>query len=176
MEHQTSGNPDCVDCAFCAIAKGAAFARVVREDHDTLAFLPLRPVTDGHVLVVPRRHIPNLWHLDDPTAMALTRTVLRVAHAVRTAFRPAGLNVVNSAGAAATQSVMHIHVHVVPRYEGDPMGNFWPPPAPLDPARLDAAAERLRTVVRAGSGWRPSAEQHAYEEGDMGDAETAVEQ
>lgn len=172
MDHSATEDSD---CAFCRIAAGSAFARVIHEDQDTLAFLPLRPVTSGHALVIPRRHIRDLWGLDEATATALTRSVLRVAHAVRAAFRPTGLNVVNSAGASATQSVMHLHVHVVARYEGDRMGNFWPPSPPMEPTGLDAAAERLRLAVRAGRGC-PSAEQQDGQEGEMSGAETAVEQ
>ncbi|MGS2590998.1 HIT family protein [Streptomyces hebeiensis] len=143
------------DCVFCRIVAGTAPARIVHEDRDTLAFIPINPVGDGHVLVVPRRHVPDLWELDDALATALTTSALRVARGVRAAFRPGGLNIVNSAGAAATQTVMHLHVHVVARYEGDPMGDFWPPRTATEAARMDATAERLRAVlgeIRADGG------------------------
>lgn len=172
MDSRTTGDSGCV---FCRIVEGSAFARIVHEDPDTLAFLPLRPVGDGHVLVVPRRHARDLWDLDEVTAVALTRSVLRVAHAVRAAFRPAGLNVINSAGAAATQTVMHLHVHVVARFEDDRMGDIWPPPASPEPGRLDAAADRLRATLTAGGAPR-SAEQNCDENGQMGQQQAAVEQ
>ena len=135
------------DCAFCRIADGSQPARIVYEDDATLAFLPLDPATDGHVLVMPRRHVQDIWGLDNTTATALTRATLRLAHAVRAAFRPGGLNIINSSGTAATQTVMHVHVHVVPRTEGDRMGRIWPPPAARDTDLLDATADRLRAAV-----------------------------
>ncbi|GAA1189055.1 HIT family protein [Streptomyces hebeiensis] len=135
------------DCVFCRIVEGTAPARIVHEDRDTLAFIPVNPVGDGHVLVVPRRHVRDLWELDDALAAALTTSALRVARGVRAAFRPDGLNLINSAGAAATQTVMHLHVHVVARYEGDPMGDFWPPRTATEAARMDTTAERLRAVL-----------------------------
>ncbi|MFF6996196.1 HIT family protein [Streptomyces sp. NPDC008313] len=149
-------------CPFCDIVRGAAFGRIVHEDADSVAFLPLRPATDGHVLVVPRRHLRDLWDLDDTTAAALSRSVLTVARAVRAAFRPDGLNLVNSAGAAATQTVMHLHVHVVPRFEGDRVGSFWPrsgspgrpeaapSPREWEPGVLDRTAERIRRAAPGG--------------------------
>lgn len=162
-------------CEFCRIAEGSAFARVVHEDRETVAFLPLQPVGNGHVLVVPRRHVKDLWGLNEATAVALTRSVLRVAHAVRSAFRPAGLNVIHSSGEAASQTVMHLHVHVVARYEGDRMGSFWPPPLSPEPGRLDVVAERLRTAMAAGATTR-SAEQDSDENGEMGERQATVEE
>ncbi|MFC2285285.1 MAG: HIT domain-containing protein, partial [Corynebacterium matruchotii] len=102
-------------CPFCAIIMGEGWAREVYRDDHTVAFFPLRPATFGHTLVVPRRHIPDIWGLPEADAACLSRAVLRVAAALRAAVAPAGLNIIQSSGAAATQTVPHLHVHLVPR-------------------------------------------------------------
>ncbi|QNP73007.1 HIT domain-containing protein [Streptomyces roseirectus] len=133
-------------CVFCAIAAGTAPARIVYEDARTLAFLPRRPATVGHTLLVPRVHVRDLWDLPAPEAHHLTTALLTLAPAVRRAFSPDGLNVVNSAGAAATQTVFHLHVHLVPRWHGDTFGPLWPPPSDR-PVPPDDVADRIRTEV-----------------------------
>ncbi|MFJ9894557.1 HIT family protein [Streptomyces sp. NPDC091280] len=138
------------DCVFCGIVAGTEPARVVAETTGTLTFLPVRPVHPGHVLVVPRRHVADIWDLDEETAAAVGTAVLRAAHALRTAHRPEGLNIIQSSGAVATQSVFHLHVHLVPRYEGDRMPYLWPPKAEEDPRLLDDSARRLRLALTAG--------------------------
>ena len=135
------------DCEFCALLRDDG-AQTVYEDEHTAAFFPLHPAADGHTLVVPRGHVPDLFALDLAVAQRLTRTTLRVAAALRAALAPEGMNVINSAGAAASQTVRHLHVHLVPRWTGDRMGTIWPDPAP--PAPGDEAAQReRRELVRA---------------------------
>lgn len=137
------------DCVFCAIAAGAAPARVVAETALTLTFLPVNPAHAGHVMVVPRRHVADIWELDGATAGAVGAAVLRAAHAVREVHRPEGLNVIQSSGAVATQSVPHLHVHVVPRYQGDRMPRLWPEQGEEDQELLDDSARRLRAALAA---------------------------
>ena len=91
-----------------------------------MAFFPLRPATLGHTLVIPTTHVPDIWTLDESTASSLARATLAVARAVKKAVQPEGLNVIQSNGAVATQTVGHLHVHVVPRWKGDAMGQIWP--------------------------------------------------
>ncbi|MDG9728643.1 MULTISPECIES: HIT family protein [unclassified Streptomyces] len=142
----TSPHP-AADCAFCRIAAGTAPARLVADTGATLAFLPLRPVHPGHVLVAPRRHVSDIWGLDEETAAAVGAQVLRVAHAVRAVHRPDGLNVIQSSGAAATQTVPHLHVHLVPRFEGDHMPRLWPEEAETDADALDDSVRRIRAAL-----------------------------
>ncbi|MEU5885366.1 HIT family protein [Streptomyces sp. NPDC047461] len=137
------------DCVFCGIATGTEPARIVAGTADTLTFLPRNPVHPGHVLVVPRRHVRDIWELDEKTATAVGAEVLKAAHAVRAAHRPEGLNIIQSSGAVATQSVPHLHVHVVPRYEGDRMPQLWPDPTETDPELLDDSARRLRETLES---------------------------
>ncbi|MCP9208360.1 HIT family protein [Streptomyces sp. NEAU-Y11] len=142
-----SPNPETPECVFCRIAEGLEPARLVHSDARTLAFLPLHPAVDGHVLVVPRHHVRDAWELDEPTSLELTRAVRRVVRAVRSAYAPEGMNIITSVGAVATQSVMHLHIHVVPRDEGDRMGPIWPSQRTVAPVALDEMADRLRGAL-----------------------------
>lgn len=107
---------DTTRCTFCEIVAGRAPATVLRETRDTLVIVPLNPVTDGHVLVIPRRHVVDA--LEDPR---ITAEVMHTAAEVAT--RPC--NIITSAGAVATQTVFHLHVHVVPRRENDGLALPW---------------------------------------------------
>ncbi|MCU0151349.1 HIT family protein [Curtobacterium poinsettiae] len=115
------------DCPFCEIvARNDPDVREVYRNEHVVAFFPDEPATLGHVLVIPRQHVPDLWALDEHTATHLSRAVLLISKAVRGAVHPEGLNLIQSNGAAATQTVNHLHVHVVPRDQGDAMGPIWP--------------------------------------------------
>jgi histidine triad (HIT) family protein len=105
-------------------------AREVYRDEHVVAFFPTEPATLGHTLVVPRDHIPDIWALDDETATHLAAVTMDVAHAIRAAVEPDGLNIIQSNGEAATQTVAHLHVHVVPRRHDDTMGPIWPAEPP----------------------------------------------
>lgn len=106
-------------CIFCAIAAGEAPARVVHEDERTLAFMDLFPLTRGHSLVIPKAHCDSLIDADPDDAAAIMRTAQLVAQAAMRAYAPDGLNLLQTNGAAAMQTVFHLHVHVLPRYVGD---------------------------------------------------------
>lgn len=127
---------------------GEGWAREVYRDDHAVAFFPLQPASLGHTLVVPRRHIPDIWALPEQTAAHLSRTVLRVAAALRTAVAPDGLNIIQSSGAAATQTVPHLHAHLVPRWAADAMGPIWqarPPSYP--PQVLDNLRNTLAGLI-----------------------------
>jgi histidine triad (HIT) family protein len=133
-------------CVFCAIVAGEAPAHVVYEDADTIAFMDINPATDGHLLVIPRTHAPDLWSLPEDEGVAVFRSVRRVAHAMRDGLRPDGLNVLQSNGRAALQTVFHYHVHLIPRYHGD--GIHVPlMRAPGDRSRLAEFAQRVRGAL-----------------------------
>jgi histidine triad (HIT) family protein len=141
------------DCAFCRIVNGDdATARIVYRDDETVAFFPLNPVAAGHTLVVPRRHVPEVWGLTGHDAASLSHATLAVAHAVRDALAPDGLNVIQSNGRAATQSVWHVHVHLVPRWEGDAQIVDWPTSERVGEPDLNLALEQVRAALEiAGS-------------------------
>jgi len=114
------------ECEFCDIVRRDEDAREVLRTDTVVAFFPTEPATLGHTLVIPREHIPDIWSLDAATAHQLTEATLLVARAVRSALPIDGLNIIQSNGEAATQTVFHLHVHVVPRRLDDGMGRIWP--------------------------------------------------
>jgi len=115
-----------VDCIFCRIASGRAEATVVRDWDDALAIVPLAPVTDGHLLVLPRTHVPDAT--SDPAVTA--NTMLRAAELA--AAIGGALNLITSVGAEATQTVWHLHIHYLPREAGDGLPLPWTPQPPKD--------------------------------------------
>jgi histidine triad (HIT) family protein len=117
--------------------------REIYRDAHVVAFFPKEPATLGHTLVIPRRHISDIWALDDHTATHLTRASLAISRAVKIALRPDGLNLIQSNGHAATQTVFHLHVHIVPRRLGDHMGRIWPPETHYSDEQKDAAWRQL---------------------------------
>jgi histidine triad (HIT) family protein len=137
-------------CSFCAIAAGDVSAHVVLDEPDVLAFLDMRPVFKGHTLVVPRRHIDALADLPPELMSPLLTEVQRVAGAVETALGAGGSFVaVNN---RVSQSVPHLHVHVVPRTKGDGLrGFFWPRTKYAGDDEARGYAERLRRALDGGS-------------------------
>lgn len=107
------------DCLFCAIVAGSIPSRQVYADDSAVAFLDIQPWHRGHTLVVPRRHVTSL--ADDPSTWGdVGPAVEQVVPLLMDRLGAAGLNVVISAGAVAGQEVMHVHVHLVPRYDEAP--------------------------------------------------------
>jgi len=131
------------DCVFCKIVAKQIPASVVYEDEYTLAFMDLGQVNPGHVLVALKAHAENVYALDDAQAAAVFRSVARVSRAIRAAFAPQGLSVYQANGKAAGQTVFHLHVHLVPRFEGDGMNLSWPVKNPPR-EKLEEHAAKLR--------------------------------
>jgi len=107
------------DCVFCRVIRGELESASVYEDESTLAFLNLRQSNEGHVLVVPRNHVEQIYDLDEDTASSLASTVCKVARAVRRVYKPDGLSIWQSNGPAAFQEIPHVHWHIFPRYKDD---------------------------------------------------------
>lgn len=133
------------DCVFCDIGSASATASIVCEDADAVAFLDLRQFHPGHVLVIPRSHVPDVRELDTATGTAVMGMLSRVTRAVGLAFPNEGLSIWHSIGEAAFQEVPHLHFHVHPRRPGDGVLQVYPRPPAL-PARqiLDDYATRIR--------------------------------
>jgi histidine triad (HIT) family protein len=134
-------------CIFCRIVAGEAEASVAYEDGATLAFMDLAQFARGHTLVVPKRHVRDIFELDGETGAALMEATARVARAVDRAFSPDGLSIWQ-ANRAPWQEVLHMHIHVLPRWQGDGLMRFTPPDR-ARPARaeLDAQAAAIRMVA-----------------------------
>lgn len=104
------------NCIFCKIVAGDIPASIVYEDDNVIAFADIGQVTKGHTLLIPKDHQPNVYELQEDTASQLFRVVPKIANAIKKEFKPAGLNLVNNNGEAASQSVFHYHLHFIPRY------------------------------------------------------------
>ena len=131
------------DCVFCKIVAKEIPATVVHEDAHTLAFMDIGQVNPGHVLVALKQHAENIFALDEAQAAAVFRAAAKVARGIRAAFEPQGLSVYQANGAAAGQTVFHLHVHLVPRHEGDGMALTWPVKNPPR-EKLAEYAEKIR--------------------------------
>jgi histidine triad (HIT) family protein len=131
------------DCLFCKIVAGDIPGTVVVEDDRTVAFMDINPATRGHALVVPRRHATDLGEIDSDDLAAVARAAQRLARRAREALGADGVNLMNSWGSDAWQTVFHFHLHVIPRYAGDPLKLPWKP-APGDEGEIVAAADALR--------------------------------
>jgi histidine triad (HIT) family protein len=108
------------DCIFCGIVAKQVPSTVVYEDDEIIAFLDIRPINPGHTLVIPKNHTANLEELDPELGGRLFKVAGRVAAALRkSGLRAEGINVWLADGKAAFQEVPHIHIHVIPRFEGD---------------------------------------------------------
>jgi histidine triad (HIT) family protein len=138
-------NTDPETCEFCKIARGGdRSVEVVCEGENWIAFFPLDPATPGHTLVIPRKHVADLWKAEPPLAADLITAVVRVGCAIKTSLKPDGMNLITSAGSIAEQSVFHLHLHVVPRWKRDGFGEIWPPPRKYTDSQLENVADRIR--------------------------------
>jgi histidine triad (HIT) family protein len=130
------------DCLFCKIAVGEIPATRVREDERTIAFMDINPATRGHLLVIPREHATDLLEVDGDDLAACMAAARDLAGQLGEKLGADGVNLLNSCGREAWQTVFHFHVHVIPRYVGDPLRLPWTP-APGDRDEIAAAAAAL---------------------------------
>jgi histidine triad (HIT) family protein len=133
---------DSDDCIFCKIVAGDLPATIVAQDERTVSFMDINPATRGHALVIPRRHARDLLSVEAEDLKAVSLAAQALARRMSERLGAAGVNTINSCGAAAWQTVFHYHVHVIPRYEDDPLRLPWVP-APGDPEQIGAAATAL---------------------------------
>ena len=134
------------DCLFCRLAAGDGDVSLVEETERTVTFMDLQPLVRGHMLVVPRTHATYLADLPPEDGAAVFLAGQRAAAALRaSSLRCEGVNLFLADGEAAGQDVFHVHLHVVPRHEGDGFGLRLPPDYAVRPrGELDAAAEAIR--------------------------------
>lgn len=131
------------DCLFCSIVTGEVPSVRVHEDERTVAFMDIAPATRGHLLVVPRAHAQDVHDIDPSDLAACATAAKRLAGRLRDRLGADGINLLSSSGEAAWQSVGHFHMHVIPRYAGDPLVLPWTP-SPGDADDLAAAGAVLR--------------------------------
>ena len=130
------------DCLFCKIVAGELPSERIDEDDRTVAFMDISPATRGHALVVPKEHARDLPEIDPEDLAATAVAAQRLARKAVEVLGADGINLLNSRGPAAWQTVFHFHMHVIPRYD-DPLRLPWTP-SPGDADEIAAAAAQLR--------------------------------
>jgi len=135
------------DCVFCKIRDGQIPSFKIYEDARTLAFMDINPLNPGHCLVMAKSHAPTIFDADVVDLQAAMATLKKVASAVRAAVQADGINILQANGAAAFQSVPHIHFHVIPRFTNDGKGFDWKL-VPGDKEQIQMSGERIRAVLR----------------------------
>ena len=131
------------DCLFCKIAARDVDAEIVDEDVDTVAFMDINPWTRGHALVIPRNHSRNLYDIEEEDLHHTADAAKRLAQRMRDRLGCSGINLLNSTEAAAWQTVFHFHVHVIPRYDDDPL-RLPTRPEEAEKEQLSEVADLLR--------------------------------
>ena len=126
------------DCIFCKLANGVIPTNSIYEDEDFKVILDMGPATKGHALILPKEHADNLYELPDETAAKILPLAKKLALSMREKLHTDGLNVVQNNGEVAGQTVMHYHLHLIPRYQNDGQIILWKPTSP--------SAEELEAV------------------------------
>lgn len=112
------------NCIFCKIARKEAEATIVYEDAEVMAFMDIRPVSEGHTLIIPKKHYVDIFDIPEKLLEATHKVTKKIAVAVKKATKADGISIVQQNGKAAGQEIFHLHVHVIPRFEGKKMPRF----------------------------------------------------
>jgi histidine triad (HIT) family protein len=131
------------DCIFCKIVAGEIPCFKLYEDDASLAFMDINPANEGHALIIPKEHAADVHGISDAAITSTVVTAKKIASAVHKTLEPGGINLVQCNGPAAAQSVMHFHMHVLPRAAGDELKLNWGL-EPGDMGAIGALAERIR--------------------------------
>jgi histidine triad (HIT) family protein len=134
-------------CTFCKIINRDEACVQLYEDEHSLAFMDNHPANDGHCLVIPKMHYETIFEIPPEEFTAIARTAVRIAAGVQRALQPTGLSLVQANGASAGQSVMHIHMHVLPRREDDHLLMNWSRSNKGDPIYIAELAGRIRAQL-----------------------------
>jgi histidine triad (HIT) family protein len=134
-------------CIFCKIAQRQAQASIIYEDDKVLAFLDIRPLNEGHTLIIPKEHYENVYDVPDDLIAHIHRIGKRTAIIVKNVTGADGITIIQQNGHAAGQEVFHLHIHVVPRYEGQKLPKFTDIPN-ASREQLNEMAERLKTEFK----------------------------
>lgn len=116
-----------MDCIFCAIVEGKIPSSKVYEDEYVFAFMDIAPANPGHLLLIPKQHYRNIFDMPAEIGSKIMEAAIPLASAIREALNPEGLNLFQSNEAAGFQTVFHFHLHLIPRWEGDPLRLPWKP-------------------------------------------------
>lgn len=134
-------------CVFCAVVARKAPAREVLRTDQYIVIIPDFPAVLGHVLLVPTNHVRDIWDIEQDLASVLGRATMSLGNIVRSATNCEGLNVIQSNGSAAGQTVFHLHIHLVPRRQGDRMPKLWPDDVDWSASEIDDTTANLRAAA-----------------------------
>ncbi|MDO4266184.1 MAG: HIT family protein [Eubacteriales bacterium] len=134
------------NCIFCKIANGEIPSNVIYEDADFRVILDVSPASKGHALILPKEHAANLFELSDASAGKAIVLAKKIGAAMMQTLGCTGLNLVQNNGASAGQTVMHFHLHLIPRYDGDSAMVQWEPHASEPSVQAELAA-RIRAAL-----------------------------
>jgi len=130
------------DCVFCKIIQGDIPSFKIYEDDQTYAFMDINPANPGHALIIPKYHAPNIFEIPEEWMTACIVTAQKVALAVEKTIAPDGINILQANGEGAAQSVLHFHIHVMPRTNGDDLKLNWD----LVPGDMDAIGKLAEEI------------------------------
>lgn len=130
-------------CLFCSIARKEIPAKIVYEDAITLAFLDIHPRSPGHTVIIPKAHAENIVTADDALTASVFLTVRKIAGILNSTLKPKGFTIGINHGSISGQVIAHLHVHVIPRYEGDGGGSIHSVVNYPSPLSLDEVAEKI---------------------------------
>ena len=135
-----------MDCIFCAIVAGEIPAFKVSEDEHVFAFMDIAPANPGHTLVIPKQHYRNIFDMPPEVGGKIMQAAIPIANAIRAALNPDGLNLFQSNEAAGFQTVFHFHLHLIPRWEDDPIRLPWRP-SEGDMEEISKIAAKIREAL-----------------------------
>jgi bis(5'-nucleosyl)-tetraphosphatase (symmetrical) len=134
------------DCIFCKIANGEIPSSTIYEDDLFRVILDLSPATKGHALILPKKHMANIFEMDEETAKKVFVLASRITKAMKEALNCDGLNIVQNNGEIAGQTVFHFHMHIIPRYNDDGQQINWVPKT-SEAAERDMIAEQIKNAL-----------------------------
>ena len=130
-------------CIFCKIVKKQAPASIIYEDETVIVFLDKRPLNEGHTLVIPKKHYVDIFGIPENQLSQVHKVAQQVSLAVKKATKADGISIIQQNGKAAAQDIFHLHVHVVPRFEGQKLPRF-SELKEVERGKLDEMAKRIR--------------------------------
>lgn len=137
------------DCIFCKIIKGEIPCFKVYEDERVLAFEDINPISEGHTLIIPKRHAENLWDITAEDLTAVHLAAKKIINGIKEALNPAGVAALQLSGKGVNQVVMHYHLHLIPRISGTPelsMTNWDMKPGNMEAIKI--TAEKIAAAIR----------------------------
>jgi histidine triad (HIT) family protein len=134
-------------CVFCQIVAGKSEATLVWQDDLCVAFASINPLQPGHLLLVPRQHVENLYGLPEDVAAHLLPVASRIGRAIKSALRADGLTLLQNNEKAAGQSVLHFHLHLIPRHEGVAVFKTMVEAPKATPEQLESAVAPIRKAL-----------------------------